>query len=243
MGWKDRMAAGAAKATELARDVADSAPVAKVLDSEPVQNVTDTLAGLRAMFTDEEEREFIVERGLVALVRNVRDDDDQEPLTDRDVEKAAKRRSKRARRTALLAGPAVGTANQIADLYCETATVCDLDRLHGLGLTDELVAAHMLVLWDVTPDLEVAQAAILGTGESVTTLLGKRFGETAAAHMPATDSKRDMLKALWKARGLANDARESVMGERNISGIVFAGKRVKEFIERAEAQLGVMRLT
>jgi hypothetical protein len=44
---------------------------------------------------------------------------------------------------------------------------------------------------------------------------------------------------MWNARGLANDARERVIGERNITGVIFAGKRVKQFIARAEAALGV----
>jgi len=262
VGLRDRIAKGAAKASELARDtaesaqesaqklrdsaavqkVADSAVVQKVADSAPVQAVTDGFTALKALITDEDEREFVVEKALVTMVRGVRDEDD-EPLTDRDVEKAAKRRFKRARRAALLAGPAVGTANQLVDLYCETATVCDLDRLHGLGLSDERIAAQMLVLWNVTPDVAQAEAAIRGTGPSVWAMLTQRFGEQAAAQMPEKRTKTAVIKAMWNARGLANDARERVMGERNITGVMFAGKRVKEFIARAEAALGVTRLT
>jgi hypothetical protein len=243
VGLRDRIAKEAARARELARDAADSEAVQKVRDSAAVQKIADSepvqsFVGLTNLLTDDDEREFVIERALVTLVRTVRSDDD-EPLSDRDLEKAAKRRSKRARRTALLAGPAVGTANQLVDLYCETATVCDLDRLHGLGMSDERVAAQMLVLWDVTPDIAVAEAAIRGTGAPVTTLLGQRFGLKMAEHMPQTKSKKDIIKALWKARGVAGDVRENVMGERNITGIFFAGKRVKEFIARAEAALGV----
>ena len=261
VGLKDRIAKSAARATELARDAADSAAdlardaadskaaekvrqsavVEKVMDSAPVQSVAETFAGLKALFTDEDEREFVVERMLVTLVRTVRDDDD-EPLTDKDVEKAAKRRSKRARRTALLAGPMAGTANQLVDLYCETATVVDLDRLHRLGMSDERIAAQMLVLWDITPDIATAEASILGTGPSVQTLLTQRFSAAAAERMPETKTKTAAIKAIWKARGLAGDMREKVMGERNISGVFFAGKRVKEFIARAEAALGVRHL-
>jgi hypothetical protein len=226
VGLKDRIAKGAARAGELVRDTA------------PAQAVTEGLASLKALLTDEDEREFVVERALVAMVRGVRDDD-EEPLTDRDVEQAARRRFKRARRAALLAGPAVGTANQVVDLYCETATVCDLDRLHELGLSDERVAAQMLVLWNVTPDIEAAEAAILETGPSVWAMLTQRFGEQAAAQMPEKRTKTAIVKAMWNARGLANDARERVLGERNITGVMFAGKRVKEFVERAEAALGV----
>jgi hypothetical protein len=220
VGLRDRIAKEAARARELARDAADSEAVQKVRDSAAVQKIADSepvqsFVGLTNLLTDDDEREFVIERALVTLVRTVRSDDD-EPLSDRDLEKAAKRRSKRARRTALLAGPAVGTANQLVDLYCETATVCD-----------------------VTPDIAVAEAAIRGTGAPVTTLLGQRFGLKMAEHMPQTKSKKDIIKALWKARGVAGDVRENVMGERNITGIFFAGKRVKEFIARAEAALGV----
>jgi hypothetical protein len=262
VGLKDRLAKSAERTLELARDAAGSAAeaardvadskavekvrqsalVEKVMDSEPVQSVSETFTGLKTLFSDEGEREFVVERTLVTLVRTVRDDDD-EPLTDKDLLKAAKRRSKRARRTALLAGPMAGTANKIVDLYCETATVVDLDRLHGLGMNDERIAAQMLVLWDIAPDIAVAEASILGTGPSVKALLTRRFGQEAAARMPETKTKTAMLKAIWKARGLADDLREGVMGERNLTGIVFAGKRVKEFIARAEAALGVRHST
>lgn len=242
VGWKDRIAATAERATDLARDAADSAPAKKVLDSAPVQSVSDSYSGLKALLSDDEQREFVVERALLRLVATVRDDDD-ETLSDKDVEKAAKKRFKRARRTALLAGPAVGTANQVVDLYCETATVVDLDVLHGLGLTDEEIAAHMLVLWNIAPDVTVAHAAMLGTGPSVSALLSRRLGVEVASRMPDEKSRTAVIKAIWNARGAADDVREKIMGKRNITGTMFAGTRVKEFIARAEAALGVTRLT
>ena len=73
-------------------------------------------------------------------------------------------------------------------------------------------------------------------------LLTQRFSAAAAERMPETKTKTAAIKAIWKARGLAGDLREKAMGERNISGVFFAGKRVKEFIARAEAALGVRRL-
>ncbi len=238
MGWKDRIAATAERASDLARDAADSAPVQKVRESAPVQSVTDQYAGLKALLADEDQREFVIERALLRLVATVRSDDDEE-LTDRDVEKAAKRRFKRARRTALLAGPAVGTANQVVDLYCETATVVDLDRLHRLGMSDELIAAQMLVLWNIAPDVGVAEAAIRGTGPSVSALLSARLGVEVASRMPDEHTRTAVVKAIWNARGVAGDVTERVVGKRNITGTMFAGKRVKQFIARAEAALGV----
>ena len=242
VGWKDRIAATADRAGDLARDAVDSAPVQKVRESAPVQSVTDGYAGLKVLLIDEDQREVVIERALLRLVATARSDDDEE-LTDRDVEKAAKRRFKRARRTALLAGPAVGTANQVVDLYCETATVVDLDRLHRLGLSDERIAAHMLVLWNIAPDLAVAEDAMHGTGLSVATLLSKRLGEDVASRMPDERTRTAVVKAIWNARGVAGDVRERVMGKRNITGTMFAGKRVKELIARAEAGLGVRSLT
>lgn len=39
------------------------------------------------------------------------------------------------------------------DLYCETATLCDVASFHDLALGDEHVSAHMLVLWGIADDL------------------------------------------------------------------------------------------
>jgi hypothetical protein len=81
---------------------------------------------------------------------------------------------KRRRRLGLVsfgAGPLVGVASQVADLYCETATVCDVVAIYDLDLTDERIAAHMLVLWEIVDDLDAADAAIAGA-PSIASLLG-----------------------------------------------------------------------
>ena len=74
----------------------------------------------------------------------------------------------------------------------------------------------------------------------MTTQLGMRFAEQASESMPDMTTKLGFVKGLWKARGLAGDLREKTIGTSgSITGVVFTGKRVKGFIERAEAQLGV----
>ena len=130
-------------------------------------------------------------------------------------------------------------ANQLSDLYCETATVCDLADLHGLGLADGQIAAHMLVLWSVTGTLDEARAAIDGTGDqSVARILANRMGDVASARMPDKVTKRSATKALWEIRGVVGDATKGA-GPGAVGNVVFAGHRMKKVIKKAELQLGV----
>ena len=260
VGLKDRIAKSAARASELAREtaesaqesaqkvrdsaavqkvadsaavqkVADSAVVQKVADSAPVQAVTGGFAALRTLISDEDEREFVVEKALVTMVRGVRDDDD-EPLTDRDVEKAAKRRFKRARRAALLAGP--------GGRHRQPARRPLLRDRHGLrprrparprperradrradARAVERHAGHRAGRGRDPRDRPVR------VGDADPAL--RRAGRGA---MPEKRTKTAVIKAMWNARGLANDARERVMGERNITG-VDVRRQAREGVHRA----------
>ena len=102
------------------------------------------------------------ERFLVALVQAVREDGDGEGGGARDVYVAARKRRRRLALLSFGAGPFAGVANQIADLYCETAVVSDLACLHGVELSDEEIAAHLLVLWDVIDDYGAAVGVVRG---------------------------------------------------------------------------------
>jgi len=114
--------------------------------------------------------------------------------------KAAKRRRRRLGVVSLGAGPLAGAANQLADLYGDTATVCDLVDLHGLELSDAEIAAVMLELWNVAGSSEQASAAITGTGDSISELLVSRVNERASEQIPEKWTKRSAAKALWDAR-------------------------------------------
>jgi hypothetical protein len=127
-------------------------------------------------------------------------------------------------------------AIQVAELYGETKTVCDLATAHRLPLTDELLAAHMLVLWSVTDDFGVARAAI--QTKSVTALIALRLRERVGDVVPERWSKRAVIALLWRVRGLAVDTRG--LGASSVVGtVVRPGRGAKQFIKRAELQLGV----
>jgi hypothetical protein len=111
------------------------------------------------MLTDNERAQSI-EVYLLALVRAVRDDERDEEQSSRDVYVRARKRRRRLGLISFGAGPMVGVAGRVADLYCETATVCDVADLHGLDLNEQV--AHMLVLWSITEDFVRAEGAMSG---------------------------------------------------------------------------------
>jgi len=229
MALRDRLDAGAAKLSQGARDVADSGTV---------RQAGESLQGLRALFKTDVGRPTSIERFLVALVRAVREDDRTGDRSTRDVFEAARRRRRRLGVLSLGAGPLVGAASHVVDLYCETAVVCDLEGVHHLGLSDESIAAHMLVLWSVTDTLEEAESAIAGTGErSVAAILSTRLRAHSKERLPETLSRRSAVKALWDARAAVGEAREGASSA--IRGVAFTGRRTKQVIRKAERQLGV----
>lgn len=230
MGLRDRLEAGATRVGASARGVAASSAV---------ELAGDRFRGLRGLVKSDDEQLMSGERFLLAIVRAVRDDDRHEDRSLRDVFETARRRRRRLGLASFGAGPLIGVANQLSDLYCETATVCDLADVHDLKLADEQIAAHMLFLWSVTESLEEAQAAVDGNAErSVAAILATKLGERVTGNMPDKLTKRSATKALWDARGLAKDARTSA-GSGAIGAVVFTGHRTKQIIKKAEGQLGV----
>jgi hypothetical protein len=225
MGVKDRMTSGAARVSGATRELA------------AVHG--DRLGGLRSISSGDDEQPLGIERFLVGLVRAVRVDEAPEGRTTRDVNKAAARRRQRLGALSFAAGPLAGVAGQLADLYCDTATVCDLAAVHDLQLTDEVIAAHMLVLWHVTEHVDEALSAVRGRDErGVAALVAARLRQHADAQMPDTLDKRGVIKALWQARGLVGDIRRGAT-TRPVKAVISPGKPAKQFVERAERQLGL----
>jgi hypothetical protein len=208
-----------------------------VAASAPARLAGERFRGLRAMFGGASEEEITVERFLLALVRSVRDDEDEEERDGRDLYVAARKRRRRLAMVAFGAGPLVGVANQLADLYCETAVVCDLADLHDLDLSDEEIGAHMLVLWGVAVRYETALGAMAGD-PPVAALLGEVLMERAGEKLPEELTTRSTIKALWDVRGALGDAREKATGGA-FSSVAFTGRRTKKVIQRAEVQLGI----
>jgi hypothetical protein len=232
MGLRDRLEEQAARAGDHARAVAAL---------ERVRHAGESFRGFRTMLT-EDERGQSIEVYLLALVRAVRDDDHDEEQANRDVYVRARKRRRRLGLISFGAGPMVGAASRMADLYCETATVCDVADLHGLDLSDEQVAAHMLVLWSIAEDFARAEAAMRGE-PPVAEILGAKLFEYLNLELEAQPTKLAIAKAIWDVQRLnplnvADDAKKAVGGQ-PIRSVAFTGHRTKKVIKKAEAQLGV----
>jgi hypothetical protein len=228
MGLRERLEEKATLLGESARKAANSAPA---------QRLGESFRGLRKMFDGDAEQSLSIDQFLLSLVRAVRVDGQAEERSKRDVYVTARKRRRRLGLISFGAGPLVGVANQVADLYCETAVVCDIAALHGLEMSDEQVAAHMLVLWEVTDDLDVAQRALRGA-PPIADLVGVKLMERADEHLPERFTKRSVAKALWDLRGSVGDARkEATSGA--VRTVAFAGHRTKKLIKQTEIQLGL----
>lgn len=226
MGFLDKLEAKVGQASEGAR---------KLAASGPGQMAGEKLRGLQAMAAELGEAPLSAEGFLLALVRAVREDDPVEDRRARDVYVAARKRRRRLGLLSLGAGPFAGVANQVADLYCETATLCDVADLHGLGLSDEEVGAHMLVLWDISSDHEQALQMVQGD-PPLAQALGARLRDEAGEQLPDQLTKASLTRSFWQARGAVADVRKDA-----VRTVVFTGQRTKKVIERAEIQLGVRK--
>lgn len=192
--------------------------------------------GLRDLFADDQP--LTVERFLLLLAGRVRSDEEGgAERKDRDVYRGARKRRRRLAMLAFGAGPLVGVANQLADLFCETATLCDVAAHHGLALADEEIAAHMLVLWGIVETQEAARGAI-GGEPPVANILAGKLRDRAGEQMPEKLTKRSVTKALWDARSQLGDARKGATSGA-VRNVMFTGHRTKQVIARAEAQLGI----
>lgn len=227
MGLRDRLEENVARVNEGAR---------KAIASAPVQQAGERLRRGREMFEDDEQP-LSVERFLLILVRLVREDEQVEERRARDVYLTARKRRRRLGLMSFGAGPLIGVANQLADLYCETATVCDVAALHGLNLSDEQMGAHMLVLWGVTDSHSAAERAIAGE-PPVANILATKLRGRAVEQLPERLTKRSVTKALWNVRSAIGDARKDATTGA-VRTVAFTGHRTKKVIKKAEAQLGV----
>ena len=130
-----------------------------------------------------------------------------------------------------------GVATQLAVLYCEVATVCDLSDVYALELDDRQIASEMLLLWSVVEEREEAQAMICGTADrTVAITLAGRLGNHASSHFPTEPTTRGAVEALWRSRGALGDVRKRV-STGSIRGVVFTGRDVKRLVKRVEVQL------
>ncbi len=228
MALRDKLVA---RAAELGATAADAAV-------ERARDMGARYRGMQAVF-DDDGQPVSIEQVLAALVAGVKADEHEEDRSARDVFRVARRRRRRLGLLSFGAGPLAGVANCIVDLYCETATVCDLADVHSLSLTEHDVAAHMLVLWEIVDDIDEARAVMKGAGaQSLASIIGGRVQDGVVAHIPHGLSKRAAFRALADARHLMSDAR-AVAGDGSVRGVLFTGRKTKKLIKNAELQLGV----
>lgn len=228
MGLRDRLQDRAVRAAREAQD--------RAANSVPTRMAGDGLRGFRGMIEGEDEGPG-VESFLLSLVRAVRSDELVDDRSRRQVYVAARKRRRRLGILALGLGPLAAVANQVADLYCETAVVCDLADFHGKDLADAQVVAHLLVLWRIADDFDSARRSIAGN-PPVANLLGRRLLEHLDQRLPDQPSRRSIVTALWDVRADLGAARKGVTGEA-FRAAAFTGHRTKNVIGRVEVQLGV----
>ena len=236
MALSDRLRSKLADAAEKTKAVAvDQAGAAAAKAKEALQAHTDG-AGPRllALLRMDDEQAITIEALVVLLVDAVRKDDEVRELSDKDVFKAARRRYRRLGTLSLPTGP-VGW--RVISLYCEAATLCDLVELRGEAMSDEAVAAHLLVLWGAMADVAGAARAIDGTGTSVLATLMERYRGKVMERMPDPMTKRAVVTMVWKQRDMMGDLREAATP--GVRENLFPGARVKAFIATAGAQLDV----
>ncbi|HUC00228.1 MAG TPA: hypothetical protein VMS11_10415 [Solirubrobacterales bacterium] len=235
MGWRERLESrveqGVAQAQSQARAIAAS---------DTVQNASEGFRGFREMLADD-GGPLKAEAYLLALVRAVREDE-EEDRSQRDLYVRARKRRRRLGLISFGAGPMVGVASRVADLYCETATVCDVADFHDLGLDERQIGAQMLLFWSISDDLARAEAA-LRSEPPLVNLLTLKLAESSDVSLDGDLTRQSIVTALWEIQRMdltdkVADAKRAAKGE-PIRSVAFTGHRTKKLIRKAEAQLGV----
>jgi len=233
MGLKDRIASERARVSAQASRLAGAAAAAA---TDKIAGSDSAGARLIAIIRMDDDQALTIESLLVLLVDAVNSDDPTRELTDDDVKKAAKRRGRLAGTAGALGGP-VGL--NIASLYCEAEILCDVAERHRLRLADEELAAHLMVLWNLMPDVSSATAAIDGTGQSVVARIASHAHARVVTKPREEMTKRDVVRTIWRLRNVMEDV--EMPGSDRYRDAFLPGKRVKAVTQAAEHQLGVVR--
>jgi hypothetical protein len=235
MGWRSRL-------SDLAEGVADEARERASTSVETTRSGArwaagwlaerDPSAGARLRLLADDDAQLSVERFLVLLLDAMNGAEDPDRPTAEEVARAGRRRARRAGILGIWGGPAGLMATS---LYAEAMLVCDIVDHHGLELTDEQIAAHLLLLWELTPDLASAEAAIDGSGPSVAERL---VGDRVLDGKPVTElSPMGAVKALWRLRSLMDP--DELPGTTKLRHFALPKRRVRKITAAMEAQLGV----
>jgi hypothetical protein len=228
---KMQEAANHAAQTEAAQRMRNSGSVAKFREFA-ADHIDKARPGLREILRMDDDRQISPERLLLMLVAAV-DGDDEVEMSLKDL-RAAGKPSERIAAAAGVLGGAPGVF--VGSLYADAAIYCLLDDCFELGLTNEDVAAKLLVAWGAVPDMATAQAAI--DADDPITLAGiarQQLGEAVRAQ-----TKRDSIMMLWRMRwGLRRKA--PILDISSVKRLVFTGGALEDRLEDAADQLGIPR--
>lgn len=130
-----------------------------------------------------------------------------------------------------------GDVQSATAFYREAAENGHGNAAFNLEMSNEQIAANMLVLWEILDGVAEAEDVLAGTGErSLTQMLAERLRSRGAVGPPRQMSKRATVQALWQARHALGELRQAT-STHSIRGVVFASNRTKQLITRAERQL------
>jgi len=203
-----------------------------------LERTVNRLSGMRALLNHDEDGSLSIERFLLLLIHTSRS---KAPAarSQKDLIKLARQRRRYLGTRCVAAGPFVGVTTKLADLYSEAATVCELVDFYRLDLSDQQVAAHMLVLWNVTDDADEALAAVdPAIAGTIARVVAGRARYKIASDTSASVTMLTAAKVLWDFRGSAVDVRRHTRAQ-SVRGWLFAGHRTKQLIKKAEQQLGI----
>jgi hypothetical protein len=191
-----------------------------------VMNTTfDTGARVKTLM-DDPDGSITIESLVLVFVDTVRDENGGErPASRAGVIDAYRGRHQLVKWISRF-GPWGATASHLATLYSEAAILCDVSDAGQLGLAREQLGAHILVLWGVMPDHDLALSAMNEEdGKSVGDYLRARLPTKDFAGNPDAMSKRQIVGLLWKLRSLRPSKLKGGSGT------------VEDMIENAEVQL------
>lgn len=189
-------------------------------------------SGVRLILQVNPDEPITIERLLTRTVQLVRSDEDLGELNDKDVLKASIKRRRRLGTLALPGGP---FAIHAVELYCDVATVCDLADRHDLKLTEEQIAAHMLTLWNLIPDVATAHAAMCRNEVTLTQHLTESAIDGTVELLPDKLTMRSAVSTISRVRKAMPE--KMVPGRPRVRYTALPRQRTKRFIQDAEAQL------
>lgn len=219
------------RAQEAARKVAESdqAMVARQLTASQMAKLGPHL---REVIDLDDDRPVTPETLLMRVVAAVHDDDEVE-LSFKDLRGTGKRNERLTAAAGMIGG---GVGCVIADLYAEAALFWMLADCFDLDLSDEAVAAHLLVAWGALPDPVVARAVMDPRQEATIAAEASKRCQVEAVSML---TKRDSVATLWRLRsGLA---RVPIFDPSTLHDLFFAGRALQQRLDTAALQLGLSK--